>query len=292
MAQTEISRATRLDQYVVEQRPRLSRAFATRLIENGDVLVNDKIVKPGYKIRRDDVITISFDESMLDVIPHIELPLIYEDENVIVVNKPAGVISHARGRYWDEPSVASFIRSRVSNEITSSEQSGQPMRAGIVHRLDRATSGVMICAKNTDTLKFLQKQFNDRNVKKSYVAIVSGHMNPPEAVIDMPIGRNPKAPSSFRVDPNGKPAMTHYQVSQRSDDYDKVLLTPKTGRTHQLRVHLKHFGHPIVGDTLYGGVEAERLFLHAERLEITLPGGKRTTFVAPVPDAFAERMAA
>lgn len=282
MNEVDFTRSMRLDQYVIQELPRLSRGYAVRLINEEKVLVNGKPVKPGYKLRESDRVTIDFDEASLDSIPEIDLPILYEDENVVVINKPAGVISHARGKYWDEPSVASFIRQKVANL--------EGERAGIVHRLDRATSGVMICAKNPETLKFLQKQFGDRNVIKTYTAIIVGHISPDEAVIDMPIERNPKAPSTFRVGPNGKSAITTYKLFQRGNDYDELELTPKTGRTHQLRVHLKQRGHVIVGDMLYGAPEAGRLFLHAHRLEITLPGGNRTIFEAPIPKEFADLM--
>lgn len=292
MANLEITRAQRLDQYVVEQRPRLSRAYAVRLIEDGKVLVNGKPEKPGYKIRANDSITIDFDESILDLVPQLELPILYEDDNVVVIDKPTGVISHARGRYWDEASVASFIRTRLSKEIQEETTDGQPVRAGIVHRLDRVTSGVMICAKNPATLKYLQKQFGDRTVKKQYVAVVGGHMDPTEAVIDMPIERNPKAPSTFRVGANGKPAQTHYRVLQSGPLHDLVELTPKTGRTHQLRVHLQKAGHAIAGDHLYSSEPADRLYLHAQRLELTLPGGDRRVFESPLPPGFQDMVMA
>lgn len=283
MANLEISRSMRLDQFVVQKRPRISRAFGARLIEDGRVLVNGKPEKPGYKLRTTDVVTIDFDEKELDVIPHIDLPVLYEDDNVIVVNKPEGVISHARGKYWDEPSVASFVREKVA-DIEGGE------RAGIVHRLDRATSGVMICAKSPEVMRFLQKQFSLRSVKKSYVAVVSGHIRAKEAIIDMPIERNPREPSKFRVGANGKAAKTHYTVVQESDKHSLLDLKPETGRTHQLRVHLRKIGHPIVGDTLYDGEPAERLLLHAASLEITLPGSERKVFTAPLPEIFTERM--
>lgn len=286
MANLYATRGIRLDHYVVDHKPLLSRAFAVRLINEGKVLVSGNQEKPGYKLRIDDVVTIDFDDSSLDVIPDIDLPVLYEDDNVMVIDKPSGVISHARGRYWDEASVASFVRSRVTNGQEWSEETGLPTRTGIVHRLDRATSGVMICAKNPETLKFLQKQFGDRTVRKTYCAIISGHLEPKEAVIDMPIERNPKLPSTFRVGPNGKPSVTSYQVLKSSEKYDLVELTPKTGRTHQLRVHLKKMAHPIVGDVLYGGEVAERLCLHAASLTIVLPDGQEKTFTAPLPAIF------
>lgn len=280
-AGSEPRRNTRLDQYVIQQKPRLSRAFAVKLIDEGKVLVNGKQEKAGYKLREMDEIHIDFDESSLDVVPEIDLPVLYEDDEVVVVNKPAGVISHARGLYWDEPSVASFVRQR--NAALTGE------RAGIVHRLDRATSGVMICAKSQAALSWLQKQFAQRRVHKTYVAIVEGYMKQQEAVIDMPIERNPKAPATFRVGPNGKAAVTNYKVLQETEKYSLLELKPETGRTHQLRVHLAKIGHPIVGDPLYGsGQHGDRLYLHALSLEITLPSRERRTFEAPLPPEFQE----
>ncbi len=275
----------RLDQFVVQERPRLSRSFAVKLIEEGQVKVNGQTQKAGYKIRASDTVEINFDEAELDVIPDIDLPILYEDDDVIVINKPTGVISHARGRYWDEASVASFVRKRVA------EMEGE--RAGIVHRLDRATSGVMICAKNPAALSMLQKQFSQRKTKKSYIAIVKGEMDPPAALIDMPIERNPKLPSTFRVGPNGKSAQTQYETLEHKNGYSLLELKPETGRTHQLRVHLLKQGHPIVGDALYKGEPAERLFLHAHKLEITIPkNSERVTFEAPLPDVFEDLMSA
>lgn len=271
----------RLDQYVLSQFPQLSRSYAVRLIGEEKVHVNNQIEKPGYKLRTGDSVTIDFDTSELEKIPDIDLPVVYEDDDVLIINKPAGVISHSRGRYWDEPSVASYMRQRT----------GQPgERSGIVHRLDRPTSGIMICAKNQLAIAFLQKQFADRTVKKTYIAVVKGHMSPEQAIIDMPIERNPKVPASFRVGSNGKTAQTKYTVTASNQDYDQVELEPATGRTHQLRVHLAHQGHPIVGDTLYGGQDAERLYLHAFSLKIDIPGAANQVFTAPLPDEFAKLM--
>lgn len=269
----------RFDVAVTEMLPMLSRAYVRVLIETGRILLNSQSEKPGYRLRMGDVVTVDFDPKELEQIPDIDLPILYEDDDVLVINKPAGVISHSRGKYWNESSVASFVRQKTGQE-------GE--RSGIVHRLDRATSGVMICAKNASALSWLQKQFSQRKVKKTYLAVVSGHLNPPEAVIDMPIERNPKAPATFRVGANGKSAVTHYQVIQSGPTHDLVKLRPTTGRTHQLRVHLTYQKHPILGDALYDGEPAERLYLHAAELEITLPGGQRKTFAAPVPDMFAE----
>lgn len=270
----------RLDQYVADQLPQLSRSACGRLIDQGKVLVNGRPQKAGYRLRPADRVEIDYDESQL-MIPDIELPVIYENDDCVVVNKPVGVLSHSKGAFNPEATVASWLHARLS--------SGADGRDGIVHRLDRATSGVMICAKTPEALSYLQKQFSQRKAKKSYVAVVSGGaMKPPEALIDMPIERNPKRPQTFRVGSNGKAATTAYKVLKTGGRLSLLELKPTTGRTHQLRVHLNYLGHPILGDTLYGGEPAERLFLHAKGLEITLPGGERRTFEAPVPPEFSE----
>jgi len=283
MSNLEISRAQRLDQKVVELVPALSRAYAAKLIEQGKVSVNGRLAtKPGEKLRSTDKVQVDYDVIELEQIPNIELPVLYEDDSCIVINKPVGVLTHSKGAFNPEATVATFLRSRINGMVGE--------RAGIVHRLDRATSGVIICAKNPAALSFLQKQFSQRKAKKSYTAIVAGHLEPEHAIIDMPIERNPKAPATFRVGPNGKSAVTEYEVAQTSVHYSLLTLRPQTGRTHQLRIHLAHQGHPIVGDTLYGGEPAERLFLHALSLEITLPSRKRMTFSAPLPRVFAQKM--
>lgn len=281
MSKLEISRAQRLDTKVVELLPRLSRAFAAKLIEQGKVTVNGQpAAKAGQKIKADDKVAVDYDISQLDAIPDIDLPVLYEDDDCVVINKPVGVLSHARGEFNIEATVASWLRGR-----TTALSGGQ--RAGIVHRLDRATSGVMIAAKNHEALSWLQKQFAQRKTKKTYIALVGGHLRQAEAVIDMPIERNPKAPATFRTGINGKPARTQYKVLQTSPHYSLVELKPETGRTHQLRVHLAQLGHPIIGDPLYGGRPADRLFLHAKELELTLPSRQRRTFRAELPPEFA-----
>lgn len=273
----------RLDVYVLSERPRLSRAFAAKLIERGDVLVNGQRKKPGYRVQEHDQVQIDYDEAELDRIPEIDLPVLYEDDYCIVVNKPAGVLTHAQGKLMHEATVATFVRTKVSG------LHGE--RAGIVHRLDRATSGVIVIAKHAAALAHFQKQFADRTVKKTYAALVEGSPTQKQAVIDMPIERNPKAPATFRVGANGKSAVTQYRVLQEANGLGYVELTPKTGRTHQLRVHMSHIGHPIVGDPLYGhGTYGDRLFLHAQSLEIELPSGERKLFHAPTPPEFEEQL--
>jgi 23S rRNA pseudouridine1911/1915/1917 synthase len=271
----------RADILLANAYPEYSRAALAKLFEMNLVTCNKITIKAGYKVRPG--FAIKADLSPLQKkAEKIDLPIIYEDENVIVVDKPIGVISHARGRYWDEASVASFVRDKVAG------MDGE--RAGIVHRLDRATSGVMICSKNPETLKFLQKQFSQRKTKKTYIAIVNGHLENKEAIIDIPVGRNPKKPSTFRPDASGKSAITSYKVLKTNDKLTLLELKPATGRTHQLRVHLKYLDHQILGDTLYGGKPADRLYLHAKSIEITLPGGERRTFTSKVPMEFKNQM--
>lgn len=271
----------RLDQYVVRQLPALSRSAAASLIADGKVSVNGQPAsKAGQKIRPADDIVIDYDPSQATKPPKLNLPVIYEDKDCLVINKPLGVLTHSKGEFNPEATVATWLESRAKG------MTGE--RAGIVHRLDRATSGVMICAKTPEALSWLQKQFSERKVKKTYVAVVKGALTKPEAVIDMPIERNPRKPQTFRVGANGKPSVTAYKILKTGNGYSLLELQPTTGRTHQLRVHLHKLGHPILGDELYDGPKAERLFLHAEKLEITLPDKKRQTFEAPVPASFRE----
>lgn len=278
---TEEFAGKRSDKLLAEQLPQFPRAALAKLFDQEFVWLNGSPVKPGHKLRPGD--KLSADLSPLDIkIEDIDLPVVYEDDNVLVINKPSGIISHARGRYFDEPSVASFVRQKTG-------QKGE--RSGIVHRLDRATSGIMICAKNQETLSFLQKQFSLRKVNKSYMAVIEGSMPTEEGMIDMPIGRNPKIPASFHVTESGKNAITRYRTIEKKNGYSLLELRPETGRTHQLRVHLKHLKHPIVGDTLYSGKEAPRLLLHAASLEITLPTGERDIFTAPLPQEFQDILA-
>jgi 23S rRNA pseudouridine1911/1915/1917 synthase len=267
----------RTDKLIADYFPSYPRAALHKLFESGDIEMNEKPVKPGIKVRLGDSLRI--DLSPLEItIEDIELPILYEDDDVLVVNKPAGVISHARGRYFDEPSVASFVRQKVAT-LTGE-------RSGIVHRLDRATSGVMVCAKNPEALSWLQQQFSGRKVQKTYMAIVVGSMPTTEGKIDMPIARNPAKPVTFHVDPSGKDSVTNFKVVSSHKNYTLLELKPVTGRTHQLRVHLSHLKHPIVGDELYSGEPAERLMLHAYSLVITLPSKKQVTFTAPIPEEF------
>lgn len=290
MPNLEISRAERLDQRVVSLLPMLSRSFAVQLIHDGKVTINGVIAsKGGTKVKPTDDVELDYNPEDF-TIPEIELPVLYEDADCVVIVKPTGLLTHSKGAFNPEPSVATWLHNRIKDkELLATDKDSLNNRAGIVHRLDRATSGVMICAKTPKALSWLQKQFATRNVKKTYVAVINGELTPESAVIDMPVERNPKAPATFRVGVQGKHAKTVYRTLTAGDKYSLVELRPETGRTHQLRVHLAHQHHPIVGDILYGGEPANRLFLHARQLEITLlKDHERKIFDAPMPKEFLE----
>ncbi len=261
----------RLDHLLVKQHPEYNRSSLQTFIKSGYVQVDGQIVKKANS---------KFPETAqieLNVPPSAELPprppVIYEDDNVLVLNKPAGLLSMAKGEYCPEPTLENY--------------------GLLVHRLDRDTSGVVILAKNPTTQKMLRKQFQDRKTHKTYFAVIVGHPKLPEAMIDLPIARNLKRPTTFQVDQNGKAAQTYYKVIAENDRYSLVELKPTTGRTHQLRVHLKYLGTPILGDPVYSDAPADRLYLHAKELEITIPGtsgGERRIFTAPLPPEFEQKV--
>lgn len=296
MANLNISRAERLDMRLIAMYPDLTRSVSARLIEQGKVTVNGKVIqKAGYKLKPGDDIVAEYNYELMTAIPSIELPILYEDEDCVVVNKPVGTLSHSKGPFNPEATVASWLAEHLVKkgqkpawilELDVERGSPHNPRAGVVHRLDRATSGVMICAKTPAALAHLQKQFSTRKTKKTYMAIVSGHLQPEHAIIDMPIGRSSTNPKTFTVTSEGKDAVTEYKVTTSVSGMDLVELKPVTGRTHQLRVHMHHQGHPIIGDTFYGGKPADRLMLHALSLEITLPNSERKVFEAPLPADF------
>ena len=272
-----ISDKKRLDSELAKRYPETSRSTWQKYIHAGHVSVNGNIItSPKYDVANVDQISVSTPK--LPDFSKNKIPIIYIDDNVIVVNKPSGMLSHAKGAINDEFTVADFFKNYSTYNVDTN-------RPGIIHRLDRDTSGVMIGARNSETALLLQKQFSDRKVSKIYYAVVFGIPKLHTANIDLPIGRNPSAPSTFRVDVNGKPAVTKYNVIDSNDKYSLIRLQPQTGRTHQLRVHLKYLNNPIVGDKVYGKA-ADRMYLHASSLEITIPNGDRQIFTAPIPNEF------
>jgi 23S rRNA pseudouridine1911/1915/1917 synthase len=253
----------RLDNAVAAEYPQYNRSTIQKFIKSGNVTLGRQIVtKPGALIDGSDAV-----ELHLPDVPSLpEIPVVYEDANVLVLDKPAGVLTISKGAASNEPSL---------------DQLAFP-----AHRLDRATSGIIILAKNEKTRAFLGRQFQQRKVKKTYFAVVDGAPEHPEAIINLPIARSLKAPTTFRVDQKGRAASTHYKTLKSDQKHSLLELNPATGRTHQLRVHLAHIGTPILGDQVYGKSVAARMFLHAAALEITLPGGIRKTFTSDLPREF------
>lgn len=282
MQKFEVVSPGRIDGVVAKEQ-NLSRSFVSVLLDQGKVILNGKVVfKAATKVKEGDFVELDYLPSQLQDIPEINLEILYQDDDCIVVNKPEGVLTHSKGAFNPEATVSTFIRQFTTGMSDN--------RGGIVHRLDRVTSGVIICAKHEEALVKLQKQFSERKTKKTYNALIVGTLDPSEASIDMPIERNPKKPQTFRVGPNGKTAVTNYKILKEGEAYSLVELRPVTGRTHQLRVHLAQLDRPIVGDVLYGGEPADRTYLHALSLEITIPSGERKVFTAPLPKAFRQKV--
>lgn len=268
----------RADVFVVSRYPEFSRSALGILFERNLVKANGKVAQPSHKLKADD--NVAVDDELLFAEHPIDIPVLYEDDDVIVMDKPAGVLTHSKGSFNDEATVASFIKPKLAAELTGN-------RAGIAHRLDRGTSGLIIAAKNNQALRFLQKQFSTRKVAKTYIAHAEGTPKPADGLVDAPIARNPRNPKTFRVDPRGKAAVTAYKVLGSSNGKSLIELKPKTGRTHQLRVHLSYMGHPIVGDQLYNrNAGPERLMLHASELKLALPSGQHQTFTSKLPKEF------
>lgn len=269
----------RLDAYLALYWPETSRSVWQKHIEAGFVMVNGTVETSSKRnLGEDDEVTFHLPSAP----DHSKqtLAVVYQDDNVIVVNKPSGVLSHAKGATDNEFTVAEFFRQFSTYHSDTN-------RPGIIHRLDRDTSGVMIGALNDEAGHLLQKQFADRKAKKTYIAVVNGTLKEPKARIELPIARHPAAPSTFRVDAKGKSAITDYEVITEHQGRSLVILRPLTGRTHQLRVHMQYLGAPIYGDRVYGKA-ADRLYLHAKTLEITIPTSNRQIFEAPLPSEFID----
>ncbi len=267
----------RLDQVLASKFPEKSRSQWQKHIRLGHVLINEAIVE-STKENVSQTDRISF--NLPDKIDYqeLDLPIIYLDENIIVIDKPAGVLSHSKGETNEEFTVADFFKRYTSYNIETN-------RPGIVHRLDRDTSGLMIGARNQATAKQLEKQFADRLTTKTYIAITSGIPKNSQARIDLPISRNLAKPKTFKVNSNGKSAITDYEILDIKEDKALIKLIPKTGRTHQLRVHLAYLNCPILGDRIYGKSQ-DRLYLHAYSLEINVPDLGKKIFKASLPKDF------
>jgi 23S rRNA pseudouridine1911/1915/1917 synthase len=275
----------RLDKVVPNLIPDLSRAVTQRLIKAGEVVVNGRLSKPSYRVQVGDEVLVQVPVELPEpVLPEsIPLDIRYEDEHLLAVNKPAGMVVH--------PAIGHPAGTLVNAVLAHCPQVadvGGPERAGIVHRLDKDTSGLILIAKDDATRVALQRQFKRRQVAKTYVALVDGLVSPREGVIEVPVGRDKRHRKRMAVVRSGRPAQTMYRVVEYFSDNTLLEVRPHTGRTHQIRVHLSWMGYPVVGDVVYGPRRQRQLtdrhFLHAARLRFAPPGsGQEIEIEAPLP---------
>jgi len=272
----------RLDKYVAQAVPDLSRSQAQKLIEDGLVTVNRGMAKASYGVEIGDLVVVRIPPpETLEVRPEsIPLNIVYEDEDIIVVNKPAGMVVHPAYGHRTGTLVNALLAHCPT--LAGAEDASRP---GVVHRLDKDTSGLIIVAKNDSAWQCIQRQFKRREVKKVYVALLEGRLEPVQGVIEAPIGRDKKRRKRMAVVEGGREARTEYRVveylgregGKASHPYTLVEAEPKTGRTHQVRVHFASIGHPLAGDPVYGFRQQRlsslrRQFLHAQALRFRLPG--------------------
>lgn len=281
----------RLDSYITKKLNDLSRANIQRLIEDGNILVNSAKQKISYKVNSGDKIEITIPEpKKIDLKPQdIKVEIVYEDNDIIVVNKPKGLVVH--------PAVGNPDGTLVNAIMNICKDSlsgiGGEVRPGIVHRLDKDTTGLLIVAKNDKAHINLSEQIKNREVKKIYIALVRGNIPENEATINMPIGRSTKDRKKMAVVKNGKEAVTHFKVIDRFKNYTLLEIKIDTGRTHQIRVHMAEIGYPVVGDMVYSngknefGVEGQ--MLHAKSLDFKHPiTGKNMHLEAELPKYFKD----
>ena len=286
--------AARLDRFVVQALPELTRGAVQRLIDDGAVTVNGKPGKAAYKIKPGDAIVVRIPsaaacQAQAESIP---LDIVYEDDDLIVVNKPAGMVVHPAAGH-----ASGTLVNAVLAHSPELRDVGEENRSGIVHRLDKDTSGLIVVAKTESARENLQRQFKSRSVAKVYVALVEGRLAPPQGLIDVPIGRDQQQRKRMAAAADGRPSRTAFKAveffDQGAQHYTLVEVRPQTGRTHQIRVHLAWLKFPIVGDTVYGRrrkttLPLHRHFLHAQSLAFRLPSdGREVTFTAPLPPDLA-----
>lgn len=276
----------RLDKFVSAQRTDLSRAFVQALIANGYIKVGGVARKADYAVRAGDDIELEIPPPVSTRLQPeaIALDILYQDDALVVINKPAGMVVHPAAGH-SGGTVANAVLGHAPDIIIGNEE-----RPGIVHRLDRETSGVMLVAKTDAALRGLQAQFAAHAVHKTYLALVNGEVRTPQGKIDAPLGRDPRDRKKMAIVTSGKArrAVTVFRVLAHDSRYSLLQVEPETGRTHQIRVHLAFFKHPVVADAVYGkrknDLGLERQFLHAWRITFTHPvTSGLCTFSAPVP---------
>lgn len=281
--------AKRLDKFLAEQIPQVSRVVIQNMIANGEVKVNDVIItKASAKVVNGDIVE-AFVAELVEVLPkkqNIKLDLIYEDQDVLVINKPAGLVVHPGAGNPEDTLVNALLY-----YLPEIAEVGDSNRPGIVHRLDKDTSGVLIVAKNNSAYEYLVKQFKNRKVNKTYLALVEGTPPTPTGRIETRIGRDERNRQKMAVSYGkaGRKADTEYFTVKNFDEFTLLEVSPLSGRTHQIRVHLAFLGNPVVGDQIYGrrkkSLDVKRFFLHAHKIALRLPNQSETVeFVAPLPE--------
>lgn len=280
----------RLDKYIAQKNNNFSRTIIQKMIDEGKVLVNGKNTKSSYTVIPGDVITVEEYKAKEDLTlkpQKIDLEIIYEDNDIIIVNKEKGMVVHP-GNGNPDGTLANAILEKCKGSLSGI---GGTIRPGIVHRIDKDTSGLVIVAKNDNAHINISKQIQERKVTKTYIALVRGNIKENEATINMPIGRSLQDRKKMAVTKKGKEAITHFTVLKRYEGYTLLEVKIETGRTHQIRVHLAEIGFPIVGDMVYSngknpfGVQGQ--MLHAAKLEFIHPTtNKKITFEAPLPEYF------
>ena len=281
----------RIDKAISDRDSSLSRVAIQRLIENGKILVNGKNTKASYKLVVGDKITIEKEELVEVKLEAEDIPLdvIYEDNDILVVNKQKGLVVHP-GNGNPNGTLVNAIMARCKDSLSGI---GGEIRPGIVHRIDKDTSGLLIIAKHDKAHINMSEQIKNHEVTKTYLALVRGNIKENQATINMPIARSTKDRTKMAVSKNGKNAVTHIEVLERFDGFTYIKVNIETGRTHQIRVHMAQIGFPIVGDTVYSngknpfGVEGQ--MLHSSKLEFVHPiSGKEMKLEAPLPEYFEE----
>ena len=291
---SEDQEGQRLDQVLGEMIPKCSRSRAAAMVSQGRVTVDGLTKRPAYKVKQGERLRGrgGEDPDPETVSPEsMDLPILFEDDFILLINKPAGQVIHPGPGNWE----GTLVNGLLSHVPDIRDAGDDPLRPGIVHRLDKDTSGLILVAKTARSLEFLQKEFQQRRVKKTYLALASGNDLPDSGKIDLPIGRHPVRRKLMAINhETGKPALTYWQVTQRFAQACLVEVRLHTGRTHQIRVHFYSMGHPLVGDMVYQykrfrkkNGQANRQMLHSWKLSFRHPQtGRKMDFQAPLPKDF------
>ena len=281
----------RLDKVIAEKITDLSRTKTKELVNDKNILVNNKAEKVSYKVQSGDVIDVTIPpvKPLSLEAENLHLDIVYEDSDVIVVNKPQGMVVHPSAGHPDHTLVNGLLYH--TRDLADSPEGFRP---GIVHRIDKDTSGLLMIAKNDKARESLEKQLAEKINKREYLAIVHGNFEVKNGVINAPIGRNPNNRKKMAVNPKGKAAVTHFTVLEQFKNYSLVKCVVETGRTHQIRVHMKYIGHPLAGDPLYGPkktLSGHGQFLHAKTLGFYQPSTNEwLEFSAPLPTIFEKQL--